>query len=71
LGRPIGGARWHRSSSAVALQSAIADRAGSSDMATLRVHMSAMVHGYLKEMQRVLARARRRRPTSLNSVARP
>jgi AcrR family transcriptional regulator len=34
------------------LQSAIVDRASPSDMAALRTHMRAMVHGYLKEMQR-------------------
>jgi hypothetical protein len=33
------------------LQSAIIDGASPSDMAALRKHMRAMVHGYLKEMQ--------------------
>jgi hypothetical protein len=44
------------------LQSAIVDRASSSDMAALRTHMRAMVRGYLTEMQLVPARARRGRP---------
>jgi AcrR family transcriptional regulator len=35
------------------LQSAIVDRASASDLAALRTHMRAMVHGYLKEMQRL------------------
>ena len=35
------------------LQSAIVDRANASDLDALRTHMRAMVHGYLKEMQRL------------------
>jgi len=38
------------------LQSAIVDRASSSDMARYACTCAAMVHGYLKEMQRVLRR---------------
>lgn len=34
------------------LQSAIVDRASAADMAALRLHMHAMVQGYLREMQR-------------------
>jgi AcrR family transcriptional regulator len=37
------------------LQSAIVDRASAPDMAALRTHMRAMVHGYLKEMRRAPA----------------
>jgi AcrR family transcriptional regulator len=37
------------------LQSAIVDGASPSDIAALRTHMRAMVHGYLKEMQRAPA----------------
>jgi AcrR family transcriptional regulator len=50
------------------LQSAIVDRASSSDMAALRTHMRAMVHGYLKEMQRVPAQIRRTKGAATTTI---